>query len=696
MWQHVHTHLRQVRPSRWPQRLSGVSPGLRRGVSLVVVVAIIASMVTVAIWPTPTSASLTNVLYNGGFEQGFSNQAGCGAVGSGWQCFTNGGAANYGFYDDQWDRVVSEGSHSQLIEVNTKGIMVGDPDRYAGIFQTVPVASWADYSLSLKGIIRTTSLDGNPWRYRVQVGWTFGPHPDWTRVTNWQDTGWDKYYPRTEPGNFSSFLTKFRSEADYMTVYIRVWKKWGVPNEELDVNFDAISLVGPSSQWYGQAPVDPGYGVPPVDVGYGVPLVDPGYIDAGYGVQPPAVDPGYGAPLVDPGYIDPGYTMQPVHPIYPLPEGACVGPNLVYNGDFERGFNAISLGKVGNSWGYFTNGGGAAYGFYDDEWYRVRSDGAHSQLIEINTKNLFPVDNDRYAGIYQYITGLHPGVTYEFTMHGLLRGAGNEDDPYRFAAQWGYAPGYTGEWNAISNWTEMNFGPISKRTDPAALTSYTAKFVAPSTDVTLFIRGWKKWGISNVEMDFNIDGVALTACGGHGGPVQPPISIVPPIGCTPLPDCSVWPPVFEPPIAQPPIIQPPIGGCWQKPDCGGSWGPVDPGFGCTYVVQPGDTLASIAYQLGVSLHELIYANNIVNPDLIFVGQTLILPGCEGQAIPYDSSVAYPVDPVHPASGQTYTVQPGDTLSQIAAWYGISVDYLCEVNELWNPNMIYVGQVLIIP
>ena len=42
------------------------------------------------------------------------------------------------------------------------------------------------------------------------------------------------------------------------------------------------------------------------------------------------------------------------------------------------------------------------------------------------------------------------------------------------------------------------------------------------------------------------------------------------------------------------------------------------------------------------------------------------------------------------------VQPGDTLSQIAAWYGISVDYLCEVNELWNPNMIYVGQVLIIP
>ena len=702
MWQHAHTHLRRVRPSRWAPRLSGVSPGLRRGVSLVVVVAIIASMVTATIWPAPTSASLTNVLYNGGFEQGFSSQPGCGAVGSGWQCFTNGGAANYGFYDDQWDRVVSEGNHSQLIEVNTKGIMVGDPDRYAGIYQTVPVSSWADYSLSLKGMIRTTSLDGDPWRYRVQVGWTFGPYPDWTKVSNWQDTGWDKYYSRTEPGNFSSFLTKFRSEADYVTIYVRVWKKWGVANEELDVNLDAIALVGPTGQWHGQQTK--------VDTAYSVPAVDPGYADSGYAALPPEVDAGYLAqlPVVDAGSAKPAYDkhgsddkhawetkpVAPVQPIYPMPEGACVGSNLVYNGDFERGFNAVSVGKVGNSWGYFTNGGGANYGFYDDEWVRVRSDGAHSQLIEINTKNIFPVDNDRYAGIYQYITGLHPGVTYEFSTYGLLRGAGNEDDPYRFAAQWGYASGYSGDWQAVSNWTEMNFGPISQRTDPAALVKYTAKFVAQSTDVTLFIRGWKKWGIPNVEMDFNIDGVSLTACGGHGGPVTPPITIVPPIECTPLP-CSTWPPVVQPPVAEPPIIYPPSSGCSQKPDCGGSWNPVDPGFGCTVVVQPGDTLASIAYQLGVGLHELIYANNIVNPDLIFVGQTLILPGCEGQATPYEQPV-HPVDPVHPAQGQTYTVQPGDTLSQIAAWYGTSAEYLCELNGLWNPNMIYVGQVLIIP
>ncbi|MBW7881176.1 MAG: LysM peptidoglycan-binding domain-containing protein [Caldilineaceae bacterium] len=36
------------------------------------------------------------------------------------------------------------------------------------------------------------------------------------------------------------------------------------------------------------------------------------------------------------------------------------------------------------------------------------------------------------------------------------------------------------------------------------------------------------------------------------------------------------------------------------------------------------------------------------------------------------------------------------MSQIAAWYGVSVDYLCDVNGLANPNIVYVGQVLIIP
>jgi LysM repeat protein len=48
------------------------------------------------------------------------------------------------------------------------------------------------------------------------------------------------------------------------------------------------------------------------------------------------------------------------------------------------------------------------------------------------------------------------------------------------------------------------------------------------------------------------------------------------------------------------------------------------------------------------------------------------------------------------TGGTYTVRPGDTLSQIAAWNGVSVGSLMSANGIRNPNIIFVGQVLIIP
>jgi hypothetical protein len=55
--------------------------------------------------------------------------------------------------------------------------------------------------------------------------------------------GWDTYYPRTEPGAFSEFQTVIRPTSDTITLFIRVWKKWGLTNEELNVNLDAITLV---------------------------------------------------------------------------------------------------------------------------------------------------------------------------------------------------------------------------------------------------------------------------------------------------------------------------------------------------------------------------------------------------------------------------------------------------------------------
>ncbi len=67
---------------------------------------------------------------------------------------------------------------------------------------------------------------------------------NWRNVKNWIDAGWNTYYKRTEPGPFSQFETILRptTGSDSLTVFIRVWKKWGVGNEELDVNLDSITL----------------------------------------------------------------------------------------------------------------------------------------------------------------------------------------------------------------------------------------------------------------------------------------------------------------------------------------------------------------------------------------------------------------------------------------------------------------------
>ena len=54
------------------------------------------------------------------------------------------------------------------------------------------------------------------------------------------------------------------------------------------------------------------------------------------------------------------------------------------------------------------------------------------------------------------------------------------------------------------------------------------------------------------------------------------------------------------------------------------------------------------------------------------------------------------DPVQVASGRKYTVKSGDTLSQIARNYGVSLKALKDNNKIENANQIKVGQKLKVP
>ena len=224
----IFNYLKGMRSGGLPAKVRQLPPVNRKVVSVVLAIVVVLSTSLVAMLPAVTSASESNVLDNGSFEHPFVNQAGCGVVGSQWNCFTNGGAANYGFYDDQWEPVVADGEHSQLIEINTKGLAAADADRYAGISQTVRVKKNGKYTFSMRGMIRTTNSDSDdPWRYVVEVGWAEGPNADWQDVAHWTDTGWYTYYPRTEPGHMGDFRTSLMPKSEVITLFVRVWKKWG-------------------------------------------------------------------------------------------------------------------------------------------------------------------------------------------------------------------------------------------------------------------------------------------------------------------------------------------------------------------------------------------------------------------------------------------------------------------------------------
>jgi LysM repeat protein len=111
----------------------------------------------------------------------------------------------------------------------------------------------------------------------------------------------------------------------------------------------------------------------------------------------------------------------------------------------------------------------------------------------------------------------------------------------------------------------------------------------------------------------------------------------------------------------------------------------------THVVQPGENLFRIALKYGTTWPVLAAANNITNPNLIYVGQVLIIPGPGGTTPPPPAqpTVAPPAQP----APQTYTVVAGDTLSSIARRFGTTVAAIVQANGIVNPNLIYVGQVL---
>jgi LysM repeat protein len=109
-----------------------------------------------------------------------------------------------------------------------------------------------------------------------------------------------------------------------------------------------------------------------------------------------------------------------------------------------------------------------------------------------------------------------------------------------------------------------------------------------------------------------------------------------------------------------------------------------------YVVQPGDTLFSIARRFNVNLATLAAANGIVDPSRILAGQRLVIPTGAAATTTTTTTVTTTT------TGQVHIVQPGENLFRISLRYGVSMAALAAANGISNPSLIYVGQRLVIP
>jgi N-acetylmuramoyl-L-alanine amidase len=114
-----------------------------------------------------------------------------------------------------------------------------------------------------------------------------------------------------------------------------------------------------------------------------------------------------------------------------------------------------------------------------------------------------------------------------------------------------------------------------------------------------------------------------------------------------------------------------------------------------YTVVAGDTITHIAARYGLSAGTLLAANNLRWTSIIYPGQTIVIPGR-----PVPASSVSPSTPVvgspAPALVSSYVIRAGDTVSGIAARFGVGVQAVLDANGLSRSSTIYVGRSLTIP
>lgn len=102
-----------------------------------------------------------------------------------------------------------------------------------------------------------------------------------------------------------------------------------------------------------------------------------------------------------------------------------------------------------------------------------------------------------------------------------------------------------------------------------------------------------------------------------------------------------------------------------------------------YVVQPGDTLSTIAVKFKTSIAGIQLANNLSDARVLQAGQRIKIP--TGKIAPDESTFWF-----------VHVVQAGETYGTIAVGFGVQLSDLLRVNNITNAALVREGDRIVIP
>ncbi|MDE2748685.1 MAG: LysM peptidoglycan-binding domain-containing protein [Chloroflexota bacterium] len=414
-----------------------------------------------------------------------------------------------------------------------------------------------------------------------------------------------------------------------------------------------------------------------------------------------------------------------------------IASNLLENGDFEGDFIELAgedPRSVAESWSpWHVPAGATSPSFanhdpnYDAETDRIRLDAAGK------AQKYFTLFATHQGGIYQEVDSLTSGTTYRFSIYAYVWSSSFEDtevseDPGFVVLRVGIDPnGGTDGASADIIWsTAATFFYDAYR-------QYAVIATAESSTITVFVESTvgeprannyiylddavlevasetvvleqtptpeSNAGLGNADTDTPTPTMTATPTATEPAGQQP-------LEPTATPTATATSTATLPPTATPTLTSTPAAA-----EDGGAETEEFPET-VEHVVVEGDTVSGLALQYDSAVDAIRQANELDPTSLIVVGQRLVipinLPPTPATGIPSETPTATPTltptptqtpsptpTPTPTATPITYQIQPGDTLVNIAALYGTTVDLLVETNNIDNRHQIDVGQILLIP